>query len=106
MTSETSNNQEPPRPPDAGCSASVGRYRKRPVVIDAIQWLGDNFVAVDEFVACNHVTNPREGRVAIETLEGTMVATIGDWIIRGVNGEFYPCKDDIFVKTYEVPLAP
>lgn len=42
-----------------------------------------------------------EGKIYIETLEGVMTATEGDWIIKGVNGEFYPCKPDIFEKTYE-----
>ncbi|WP_204664866.1 hypothetical protein [Dyadobacter sandarakinus] len=44
---------------------------------------------------------PREDKILIPTLEGVMEASLGDWIIRGVNGEFYPCKPDIFEKTYE-----
>jgi hypothetical protein len=43
----------------------------------------------------------REGGIKIDTLEGTMVANIGDWIIKGVHGEFYPCKPEIFSQTYE-----
>ena len=94
-------NEPETRPSGTSICSAVRRFRKKPVEIEAVQWLGDNFVKVDRFVTCNHVTNPREGRVAIETLEGTMLARIGDWIIRGVNGEFYPCKPDIFAKTYE-----
>ena len=76
-------------------------YRKKPVVIEAMQWVGDNFVEVDEFVACPHETYPADGYVIIPTLEGEMRVSLGDWIIRGVSGEFYPFKPDIFEKTYE-----
>ena len=58
----------------------MGFYRKRPIV-----------------VAARRIKK----RVEIETLEGTMVGNVGDWLIRGVGGEFYPCKPDIFEKTYE-----
>jgi thioredoxin-like negative regulator of GroEL len=57
------------------------KYRKKPVVIEAYQ------------TCC---------KISIETLEGTMTASPGDWIITGVNGERYPCKQDIFEKTYEL----
>lgn len=85
------------------------KYRKKPVVIEALKWAGDNIDAVLNFG--NTGPNPRWGddfkvnteanTVEILTLEGTMSARPGDWIIRGVNGEFYPCKPDIFEKTYE-----
>jgi hypothetical protein len=80
------------------------KYRKKPVVIEAVQWTGENTAEVDEF------TNSKFGyqlgtdnvlRVCIDTLEGTMLANPGDYIIKGVNGEFYPCKPDVFAKTYE-----
>jgi hypothetical protein len=58
------------------------KYRKKPVVIEAEQWLGDS-------------------RVVIPTLEGNLVCLPGDWIITGVKGEKYPCKPDIFEQTYE-----
>jgi hypothetical protein len=81
------------------------KYRKKPVVIEAIQFLGDeNVNAVAKFVG-----DPDEYGKAdfydIETLEGTMTARPGDWIIRGVQGEFYPCKPDIFEATYEAVEA-
>jgi hypothetical protein len=76
-------------------------------VIDAMQWTGDNFEAIwplnVEGNGCTLEAN-YEGpipRLSIETLEGTMEADIGDWIIRGVKGELYPCKPDIFAATYE-----
>lgn len=75
------------------------RFRKRPVEIDAIQWKGDNWAELLPFVAGHaHVRN-RE--LVIPTLEGEMIANVGDWIIRGVAGEFYPCKPEIFEATYE-----
>lgn len=77
------------------------KYRKKPVVIEAMQWLGDNFIEIDKFITSYHETYPKTGKVVIATLEGDMIASIGDWIIHGVRGEFYPCKPDIFEKTYE-----
>ena len=77
------------------------KYRKKPVVIEAMRWLGDNFIEIDKFITSYHETYPKTGKVVIATLEGDMIASIGDWIIHGVRGEFYPCKPDIFEKTYE-----
>lgn len=76
------------------------RFRKKPVVIDADVWdLSPNAL---DFIAFKgwHVDDAKQ--VHIPTLEGTMIAKPGDWIIRGVNGEYYPCKPDIFAKTYEL----
>ena len=78
------------------------KFRKKPVVIDAVEWKGDNFIEVDNFITIPHETFPSQGIVKIPTLEGIMVASMGDYIIKGVNGEFYPCKPDIFEKTYEI----
>ena len=72
------------------------RWRKRPVEIDAIRFVGDP-AAVAEW--CGGVV--RDGVVVIPTLEGDMVASPGDYIIRGVQGEHYPCRADIFLVTYE-----
>jgi len=77
------------------------KYRKKPVVIDAVQWVGSNFVEIDEFITVPHETYPSVGEVKIPTLEGLMLASTGDYIIKGVQGEFYPCKPDIFEKTYD-----
>lgn len=74
-------------------------YRKKPVEIEAIQLKKDNLIEVRDFVGgCIGVSFTG---VIIHTLEGDMKADIGDFIIKGVNGEFYPCKPDIFEKTYE-----
>ena len=81
----------------------MARYRKRPVVVEAIQFTNESKDRVFNFVTCttfpdfDDVGNPV---LKIQTLEGTMVASIGDWIIKGIGGEFYPCKPDIFDATY------
>lgn len=76
------------------------KYRKKPVIIDAIQW-NDNFnEIVYNFVGIK-CAQRRDNVLIIETLEGLMKAKIGDYIIKGIKGEFYPCKPDIFEMTYE-----
>jgi len=82
------------------------QFRKKPVVIEAIQWAGNNLPEVMEFAgpAKADARLDLDG-LKIYTLEGTMRASIGDWIIRGVKGELYPCKPDIFDATYEPALA-
>ena len=98
------------------------KYRKKPVIIEAIQWDGKNLVDVSAFlckrtrkaalkeinssdISCkkwdDYESIVIEEGLTIDTLEGRMRADIGDYIIKGVNGEFYPCKPDIFDKTYE-----
>lgn len=83
------------------------KFRKKPIVIDAIQWNGANILDIQMFmhptaepVYMNGFAN-RDEIIGIHTLEGLMTASRGDWIIRGVKGEFYPCKPDIFDATYE-----
>jgi hypothetical protein len=80
------------------------KYRKKPVVIEAIQWTGENTADIDTFTESNFVEVARGGIKMLEiyTLEGTMKAHINDYIIKGVQGEFYPCKPKIFEETYEV----
>ena len=79
----------------------MSKYRKKPVVIEAIQWLGNNFIELDNFINIPHETYPSQGIIKIPTLEGVMEASLNDYIIKGINGEFYPCKPDIFDLTYE-----
>lgn len=89
-------------------------YRKKPVVIEAIQWTGTNLSEITAWVqpdAPSFVRIPRgwkvqertpeDVRLIIPTLEGDHQASVGDFIIRGVKGEFYPCKPDIFAATYD-----
>lgn len=77
----------------------MAKYRKKPVVIDAIQWNGRNEIAVSKFIGGN--LEMGDETLFIQTLEGKMEASVGDYIIKGIKGEFYPCKPDIFEKTYE-----
>jgi len=99
----------------------MGLYRKKPVVIEAVQLCWRNWNEVCDFLGgiispanpgrssseysdtCGEQTVTDAGwiEITIPTLEGDHIARHGDWIIRGVNGEFYPCKPDIFEKTYE-----
>lgn len=76
-------------------------YKKKPVVVEAVQWTGENHAEMCEFIDPEvFEIKPKEGLI-IHTLEGDHHASPGDYIIKGVNGEFYPCKPDIFAKTYE-----
>ncbi len=81
------------------------KYRKKPVIIDAVEWTGANHLITETFMKDSGATidysEKQLGVIKIPTLEGMMSAQVGDFIIKGVNGEFYPCKPDIFAKTYE-----
>lgn len=85
------------------------KYRKKPVVIEAVQFRGPivdiNLTEVIEFLGDDFIgtvwVNPDTPEVHIRTLEGEIVASLGDYIIRGVANEHYPCKPDIFEQTYE-----
>ena len=108
----------------------MAKYRKRPVVVEATQWFkngdhpednphtaydseGNAYVSEGEVVRyfrlpdvggknpCKHCNDTMHNHGWIDTLEGGHVVCPGDWIITGVNGEYYPCKPDIFEKTYE-----
>jgi len=97
----------------------MGKFRKIPVVIEAMKWDGKNHREMYDFLeyppeeALVHSIdsigknfymdfNKIEGGLVIKTLEGEHLASIGDWIIKGVAGEFYPVKNDIFKQTYEI----
>ena len=80
------------------------KFRKKPVTIEAIQWTAKNRDEVLALMPAHHWSwQPLDvtGALRIHTLEGIMTALPGDWIIKGVKGEFYPCKPDIFEATYE-----
>lgn len=79
------------------------KFRKKPVVIEAFQYhAGEQDGRVAAEVVAGDVSYPEDGTMLIRTLEGEMIARPGDWIIRGVKGELYPCKPDIFAATYEL----
>lgn len=94
----------------------MAKYRKRPVVIEAYQWFshlnempGVRYIAAhavdytkkDVGAKSRGIIHEAPARWVIETLEGVMEVSEGDWVIRGIKGEFYPCKPDIFLATYE-----
>lgn len=78
----------------------MAKYKKKPIIVDAIKYdkqhIGKmlNFCGVLEY-------NPHNNEYYVRTLEGRMKVNDGDYIIKGINGEFYPCRADIFLKTYE-----
>jgi hypothetical protein len=96
----------PPHTEDGGMST---RYRKKPVVIEAMRFNGlDDYLDIVRWMKDSGDTHALADEVRystpimlIQTLEGTMAANPGDFVIRGVQGEFYPCKPDIFAATYE-----
>ena len=89
------------------------KYRKKPVVVEAVRWTGSNLEEIRNFVGSDLIEDYMElfsvnGTlkkmligIAINTLEGEHIANYGDYIIKGVRGEFYLCKSDIFLATYE-----
>jgi hypothetical protein len=79
----------------------MAKFRKKPVVIEAIQYDGINSADIHEFGGECILEPVGENYLEISTLEGKMKAMPRDYIIKGVNGEFYPCKPDIFEKTYD-----
>ncbi|WP_313813007.1 hypothetical protein [Glutamicibacter sp.] len=91
------------------------KFRKKPVVIEAFQLTETNRGEILQWAKSNAPLGtliravPKSGhahQMLVHTLEGTMTANVGDYIIRGVQGEFYPCKPDIFEQTYERDLSP
>lgn len=83
----------------------IKKFRKKPVVIEAVQWdvSTPTFEEITKMIGSKWLPGPMGSQTFyIETLEGNMKVSPGDWIIKGVNGEFYPCKPDIFEKTYEL----
>lgn len=86
------------------------KFRKKPVIIEAVQFVGNNALEIHAFTlgqsyptdeSITHY-NWELKQLIIPTLEGDHTASYGDWIIKGIHGEFYPCKPDIFEKTYEL----
>jgi hypothetical protein len=75
------------------------RASKVPVEIDAVQWAGNNIEEIATFVGSeNYIHNSK--KLIIITPEGSMEAHVGDWVIKGVEGEFYPCKNSVWKETY------
>jgi hypothetical protein len=91
---------------------NMGYFRKKPVEIEARQFESRSFDHMQELVhwvnvECGHTMAWHDGNaIHIHTLEGVHRADVGDWIIRGIAGEFYPCKPDIFSRTYDRLASP
>jgi hypothetical protein len=82
----------------------VTRYRKRPVEVEAIQWTGKNTDEVAAFLGADLLGQERsmDGPLIVRTQNGPVTVTRGEWLIRGVQGEHYPCRPDVFEATYEI----
>lgn len=99
----------------------MAKYKKKPIIIEAIQWTGKNEIEIYNFLEDKEVKSSQEisstGKnflidfnnditmipiLLIKTLEGDMIASKSDYIIKGIKGEFYPCKADIFKSSYEL----
>ena len=85
----------------------MSKFRKKPITISAVQFEGGmpSIAQITNELQMKdsdyNFQNGSNGKFHIHTLEGTMTANVGDWIIRGIKGEFYPCADEIFAATYE-----
>lgn len=83
---------------------TIAKYRKKPVIIEAVQFTEQTKNTAFNFITCNHWADfDKAGKptLRIQTLEGEMTAKVGDYIIKGLKGEFYPCDSEIFAMTYE-----
>ena len=82
----------------------MAKFIKKPVAVEAVKWVGDNLTEVSKFCIKGdaYIEDPCGSgeQLVIKTLEGQHMATVGDYIIKGIKGEFYPCKPDIFEATY------
>ena len=79
----------------------IKKYKKRPVTIEAIQFTGYNYQEIKDFAGDSYKLDKVNASIYIHTLEGDMRVSHTDYVIKGVKGEFYPCKADIFLETYE-----
>ena len=90
----------------------MAKYRKKPVVIEAIQLTNESIIEIikwaTDYISIKIDTDENDNIIGmiIPTLEGAMKASMNDYIIQGVKGEFYPCKPDIFEQTYELVESP
>jgi hypothetical protein len=82
----------------------ANKYVKNPIVIEAVQWIGTNKEEIQRFVGGKAIFEPTLGipELYIETLEGKMYAHEKSYIIKGIQGEFYPCVESVFLKTYSI----
>jgi hypothetical protein len=79
----------------------MGKFKKKPVEIEAIRWVGDNFEDVAKLAGDQAHIFPVDKSLRINTLEGIMECPVGWWVIKGIEGEIYSCKDSVFKSSYE-----
>lgn len=79
----------------------IKKYRKLPVVIEALQYTGDNYEEVCEYVGETTLSSDIYKRLWIQSLEGWVKVSVGSYIVKGIKGEFYPCRGDIFRELHE-----
>lgn len=81
----------------------MGLYKKKPIIIEAYQLTKFNLPQISHWMKreCTWIGGGEDIKLVISTLEGKMSANLGDYIIQGIRGEFYPCKEDVFNETYE-----
>lgn len=77
------------------------KYVKKAVIVEALPWTGDNVDQLAEFMGELFLIVGQDEKIRIDTLEGPIWASLGDFIIKGLQGEYYPCKPDIFAMTYD-----
>lgn len=80
----------------------MAKYRKKPIVIDAVQWTGTNQDEVIEFLGSHLGSVVPNGEIVVQSMEGNVRGPVGMWVMRGVQGEHYLCAPDIFAATYDV----
>lgn len=78
----------------------IRAYVKKPIMIQAVHWLGNNVTTIMAFAGDKVTINP-DRTLTVHTLQGDVTGVVGDYIIKGIKGEFYPCKHDIFKETYD-----
>lgn len=81
------------------------KAQKKPIIVEAIEYTGDNKREIIDFTNGLALTNTCYDHLTIPTLEGDHNCSVGDYVIKGVKGEFYPCKPDIFLATYDVLIS-
>jgi hypothetical protein len=79
----------------------MAKFRTRPLIKEAVRWTGNNLRTIRKFCPSANYDGSDHKILRIATMEGFIFASSGDWIIRGIRGEFYPCKPDIFAASYE-----
>lgn len=82
----------------------IKKYAKKPLIVEALKWDGNNRSEIFDFCSLSYVNyeyGSSEPKLMIQTLEGPMQASVGDYIIKGIKGEFYACKPDVFKLTYD-----